>query len=1156
VTRSSWLGAFAAVLLLVPAVSAGAAPTDLDGSFGSGGVTTTPVTQGPTQLDAFAGDVVSQSDGKLVVVGSRVRTGPTTFDWLVGRYSADGAPDTSFNGTGRAVFVESGSTTGATAAAIDGSGNIYFTGDHSAGSSSPVEVYKVTDTGGATTFGGSGIALINITGSTRTIGQALAIQPDGKILVSGQAFVGGHETPFLARFNTDGSPDSSFSAGGALYPIPPSACDDIPFPDCTQGGLALTSSGGNVTAIYMGGYNGGGDIIGGRVWKLVPTGGQFAVDTSYGSIATPGGADIDRSSVSEVDDLLLQGSAAVVAGYAQNGQNSYSCGIARVDPAGQPEVGFGAHIDVGSSCVARDLAVDGGGRFVFAGESYSGTQFSGSISAAIGRWTAAGQPDTAFAVGGGVAVTPGGAPAFGRGVLLQGSKPVIAGGAKSPHEIMLARFAGGDLPPATGGGGGGTPPAGGNTPTSAPFNIHVPGIVGATPPFKLGAQLACDPGTWGPQNPYTITGYRWYRFAFTATSIGAPKRVGEAQAYTVGPADQGNMLACAAIATNAKGSNIASSPRAAVRVRIRIPATIRRLSVEQAKAYLRRLFDGQVSFGTTAEQLRAGAPKRRIPCDFGGTHDEGDGCPADKEGRIKPNQVFNSTPAIGHFIDEAYGSGTLPKIVLDYYDSSQDKSDDVPRATPRVDCPASMGADVKDDFENRVLGKYAQYARDLLAKYNCPFSETTKYNDVQSVDPYVTEIQGASFSGEHGYRITVSAPKRYDLVAVVFHKPKSDVDSHGGNLVRGPRQPGFGEDGKLTALRKGNVKNDLCFHVIEVATGRGVPGVDIRAYAPNGSEAVDTSAVPDKITTDSDGDKCGSFSIHETGVFRFTMTYVGTNGGTEEGVLPLTAVDRGTKKWTTISGREMQCTVVDCAQLGFASSRRAHAANVLEDIGNFFRGILDRLTGHGSPIVNAANAAQAAQSDGGTGPTLYYAQANNGVTPGVLADKRGVKIISNDGGSIINNNGGSIISNDGGSIISDHGAGLSVKINGIISNDGGSLVALSQGGGVRPAVGGGTTVVAVRDGRIISNDGGSLLGDAGAAIISDNGGGIIGDAGASVLSDNGLGLVATNGGAVVMYGGKSVIANPSGVIPKGTLINDGAGYALPLSGFVSDQGAG
>ena len=72
--------------------------------------------------------------------------------------------------------------------------------------------------------------------------------------------------------------------------------------------------------------------------------------------------------------------------------------------------------------------------------------------------------------------------------------------------------------------------------------------------------------------------------------------------------------------------------------------------------------------------------------------------------------------------------------------------------------------------------------------------------------------------------------------------------------------------------------------------------------------------------------------------------------------------------------------MAECFQDGFASSRRAHAANVLDDIGNFFRGILDRLSGKGSPIVNAANAKQAAAADGGEGPTLYYAQAANGVT--------------------------------------------------------------------------------------------------------------------------------------------------------------------------------
>ena len=60
------------------------------------------------------------------------------------------------------------------------------------------------------------------------------------------------------------------------------------------------------------------------------------------------------------------------------------------------------------------------------------------------------------------------------------------------------------------------------------------------------------------------------------------------------------------------------------------------------------------------------------------------------------------------------------------------------------------------------------------------------------------------------------------------------------NLERGPINPGIGTDGKLTTLQ-GGAKNDVCFAVIEAATGLLVPGVQVRARNPSG-ESVEHQA--------------------------------------------------------------------------------------------------------------------------------------------------------------------------------------------------------------------------------------------------------------------------------------------------------------------------
>ena len=99
--------------------------------------------------------VAIQGDGKVVAAGLGNFAGPGTGDFALARYNPDGSLDTSF-----------------------GSGG------------------KVT-----TDFGGFDAA------------SAVAIQPDGKIIAAGRSGSGDFA---LARYNPDGSLDSSFGSGGKV----------------------------------------------------------------------------------------------------------------------------------------------------------------------------------------------------------------------------------------------------------------------------------------------------------------------------------------------------------------------------------------------------------------------------------------------------------------------------------------------------------------------------------------------------------------------------------------------------------------------------------------------------------------------------------------------------------------------------------------------------------------------------------------------------------------------------------------------------------------------------------------------------------------------------------------------------------------------------
>lgn len=65
------------------------------------------------------------------------------------------------------------------------------------------------------TFGTSGIALVDW-GGIYNNGEFLAVQPDGKILVVGEAAFSGSDAVGVARLNPDGSLDTSFGHGGRI----------------------------------------------------------------------------------------------------------------------------------------------------------------------------------------------------------------------------------------------------------------------------------------------------------------------------------------------------------------------------------------------------------------------------------------------------------------------------------------------------------------------------------------------------------------------------------------------------------------------------------------------------------------------------------------------------------------------------------------------------------------------------------------------------------------------------------------------------------------------------------------------------------------------------------------------------------------------------
>ncbi len=184
-----------------------AAPGSLDLTFGGSGFVTTDF--GGGEQGAY---VAIQSDGRILVGGGQ--SGNAQF--RLARYNMDGSLDTSFGGGGKvSTPMGTGTSSVAQTIAIQTDGKIVMAGSGSNGSSDFALARYNADGSLDASFSDDGKVTTAI-GTSTDYGYGLAIQPDGKILVSGSTYNGSNYDIALVRYNTDGSLDSSFDGDGIV----------------------------------------------------------------------------------------------------------------------------------------------------------------------------------------------------------------------------------------------------------------------------------------------------------------------------------------------------------------------------------------------------------------------------------------------------------------------------------------------------------------------------------------------------------------------------------------------------------------------------------------------------------------------------------------------------------------------------------------------------------------------------------------------------------------------------------------------------------------------------------------------------------------------------------------------------------------------------
>jgi uncharacterized delta-60 repeat protein len=404
-----------AVLIFTPAAS------PLDSAFGTDGNLITAT--GNTTESAYA--VTLQPDGKLVAVGSvlaRDQNQSYDHDFAVVRYNTDGSLDTSFGGDGKVITAFTENYDAALTVAIQRDGKIVAAGvSHDADGEWLAALVRYNIDGSLdASFGSDG----KVISEGADIGTIL-IQPNGKIVADG----GGS---LVIRYTADGSIDSSFGTGGfatagfgvwavAVQPdgkiiasgdnyCPDEACRDFALARFNQDGSLDTSfdSDGILTTRFDGAWSVASSLILQPDGKIVASGSDTqnlavarhnangSLDASFdgdGKVLTPVGPVFWSHETS----LALQSNAKIViGGTAFNKETDSDFALVRLNPDGSLDASFDADGKLttdfgGSEDYAFDVAMQPNGRIVAGGFATISTR-----DFALARYNSDGSLDASF----------------------------------------------------------------------------------------------------------------------------------------------------------------------------------------------------------------------------------------------------------------------------------------------------------------------------------------------------------------------------------------------------------------------------------------------------------------------------------------------------------------------------------------------------------------------------------------------------------------------------------------------------------------------------------------------------------------------------------------------------------------------------------------
>ncbi|RMA58743.1 T9SS type A sorting domain-containing protein [Ulvibacter antarcticus] len=381
----------------------------LDPTFGTNGIVTTVI----SGTFNFSAGTVVQSDGKIVVAGYAGE--PSSYKAAVARYNTDGTLDTSYGNAGTLIIPVGANKSYATDVALQDDGKIVLgarTWDNVSGNFAVIRLN--IDGTLDTSFGTGGLTIAS---NGNDVAETVAIQDDGKIVLGGYT----DDDFSTARFNTDGTLDTSFGTNGwsiTEFDTSLSFIKEIGIQDDGkivlagfivnskyQMAAARINADGTIDNTF--GTNGkvffnvgpdndflegmaiqadGKILLGGHSYVSSPPlkydmaivrlniDGSF--DTSYGNNGVSTARIVDGANYTRRMTIQADGKALLV-GFTVVG-TEYNIGMARFDTDGNLDASFGTNGMVSTDINGREdygnaIAIQPDGKIIIAGNSYTST---------------------------------------------------------------------------------------------------------------------------------------------------------------------------------------------------------------------------------------------------------------------------------------------------------------------------------------------------------------------------------------------------------------------------------------------------------------------------------------------------------------------------------------------------------------------------------------------------------------------------------------------------------------------------------------------------------------------------------------------------------------------------------------------------------------